>query len=87
VSSIVEKVLSFNKLPCDNSQESETVCDSCQLAKSHQLPCSNTHTASIAPLDLIFSDVWRPTPTSAGRHTYYVSFTDDFSKNTWIYLL
>jgi histone deacetylase 1/2 len=28
-----------------------------------------------------------PTPTSVGRHDYYVSFIDDFCKFTWIYLL
>ena len=42
---------------------------------------------SKAPLELIFSDVWGPAPTSVGRNNYYVSFIDDFSKFTWLYLL
>jgi hypothetical protein len=28
-----------------------------------------------------------PTPKSDGRYKYYVSFIDDFSKFTWIYLI
>jgi histone deacetylase 1/2 len=42
---------------------------------------------SSEPLQLVFSDVWDPAPTSVGRHDYYVSFIDDYSKFTWIYLL
>ena len=42
---------------------------------------------STQPLQLIFSDVWGAAPESVGRYKYYVSFIDDFSKFTWIYLL
>ena len=42
---------------------------------------------STVPFELVFSDVWGPAPTSVGRHEYYVSFIDDFSKYVWIYLL
>jgi hypothetical protein len=41
----------------------------------------------MASLELVFSDVWSPAPTSIGKNNYYVSFIDDFSKFTWVYLL
>jgi hypothetical protein len=39
------------------------------------------------PLELIFSDVRGPTSEFASRYKYYVSFVDDYSKSTWIYLI
>jgi hypothetical protein len=63
------------------------VCDSCQKAKSHQLPYPISTSVSTVPLEQIFSDVWGPTPASVNKHSYYVSFIDDFSKFTWIYLI
>jgi histone deacetylase 1/2 len=64
-----------------------SVCDSFQQGKSHQLPYPVSTSVSTTPLQLVFSDVWGPAPTSVGRHDYYVSFIDDYSKFTWIYLL
>ena len=63
------------------------ICDSCQLAKSHQLPYPVSTSVSTVPLEQVFSDVWGPAPASVGKHLYYVSFIDDYSKFTWIYLL
>ncbi|WVZ64534.1 hypothetical protein U9M48_014035 [Paspalum notatum var. saurae] len=65
----------------------ESVCDACQQAKSHQLPYPKSVSVSSAPLELAFSNVWGPAPTSVGRKNYYVSFIDDYSKFIWIYLL
>ena len=75
-----------NSLPCLDSVN-ESVCNACQQAKSHQLPFPVSSSVSHHPLELVFSDVWGPAPESVGRKKYYVSFIDDFSKFTWIYLL
>jgi hypothetical protein len=63
------------------------VCDACLHAKPQQLPYSLSSTHSTAPLELIYSDVWGPIVDSFGHKKYYVSFIDDFSRFTWIYLL
>jgi hypothetical protein len=39
-------------------------------------------------LQLVHSDVFGPVSVpSLGKYVYYVSFIDDFSRNTWIYFL
>jgi hypothetical protein len=74
-------------LPSVSNRNVTHVCDACQQGKSHQLPFPKSVSVSKTPLELVFSDVWGPAPTSAGKHNYYVSFIDDFSKFIWIYLL
>jgi hypothetical protein len=34
-----------------------------------------------------FFYVWGPAPCSVSRNNYYVSFIDNYSKFTWIYML
>jgi hypothetical protein len=85
--SIVNRVLRDNNLPCHSMKDVESVCDSCQRAKNHQLPYSLSNNVSKVPLDIIHSDIWGPAPTSVGRYSYYVSFIDDYSRYTWLYLL
>ena len=55
--------------------------------KNHQLPHLKSTSVSRTPLELVFSDVWGPAPTFVGKNNFYVSFIDDYSKFTWIYLL
>jgi hypothetical protein len=59
----------------------------CQCDKSHQLPFLKLFSVSKAPLELVFLDVWGPAPSSVDKNNYYVSFIDDYSKFTWIFLL
>jgi histone deacetylase 1/2 len=86
-SRVVQQVLDRHKLPFIHDSNKDHVCDACQQGKSHQLPYPKSVSVSKGPLDLIFSDVWGRAPTSVGRFEYYVSFIDDYSKFTWIYLI
>jgi histone deacetylase 1/2 len=83
---IVQQVLRKNNLSY-TPEVNSYICDPCQQAKSHQLPYPVFTSVSIVPLEQVFSDVWDPAPLSVGKHAYYVSFIDDFSIYTWIYLL
>jgi hypothetical protein len=84
---IVCRILRTHELPIVSNKSNAHVCDACQQGKSHQLPFLKSVSVFTTPLELIFSDVWGPAPTSIGKHNYYVSFIDDFNKFTWIYLL
>jgi histone deacetylase 1/2 len=83
---IVQQVLRKNNL-AHTPEINPYVCDPCQQAKSHQLPYPVSTSVSTVPFEQVFSYVWGPAPASIGRHQYYVSFIDDYSKFTWIYLL
>jgi hypothetical protein len=86
--SIISRLVSEGKLVCSQElNKDHLVCDACQQGKSHQLPFPKSSSVSQAPLKFIFLDVWGPAPTSVGRNNYYVSFIDDHSKFTWIYLI
>ncbi|GKC14417.1 retrotransposon protein, putative, ty1-copia subclass, partial [Tanacetum coccineum] len=85
-STVVKTILDSNKLGCSFHNES-VACDACQRAKSHQLPYNNSVRVTTFPLELVHTDVWGPTQVSIRGFKYYVSFLDDYSRYTWIYLI
>ncbi|GKC10617.1 gag-pol polyprotein [Tanacetum coccineum] len=63
-------------------------CSGCKLAKFPAQPFSNSISSSTAPFDLVHSDVWGPAPVSTkGGFRYYVSFIDEFTRYTWVYMM
>ena len=62
---------------------------SCQFAKHHHLHSSpRVNKRASAPFELVHSDVWGPCPVvSLTRFRYFVTFVDDYSRTTWLYLM
>jgi histone deacetylase 1/2 len=83
---IVQQVLSKNHIP-SVSKSNKDVCDACQKGKNHRVPYLKSTSVSSSARELVFPNVWDLAPTSVGKNSFYVSFIDDFSKFTWIYLL
>ena len=68
--------------------KSDDVCEPCLLGKMTKSPFTGTCERGEDVLDLVHTDVCGPfrSPTRDGRH-YYVTFTDDFSRYGYIYLI
>lgn len=64
------------------------VCKGCALDKNTKRPFGSSASRSKEILDLIHSDVCGlMTPKSLRGHLYYVTFIDDHSRKTWVYLM
>lgn len=64
------------------------ICDFCYMAKQARLPFHDSITLSSKPFDLVHMDIWGPLNTvSLQGFKYFLTIVDDYSRNTWIYLL
>jgi hypothetical protein len=85
----VRHILSQFGLPVPvSSNKSAVLCSACLQSKSHQLAFPSSNFVLFRPLELNFSDVSGPSPTTSFHgNKYYVSFVDSFSRFTWLYLI
>ena len=61
-------------------------CESCLCNKSHKLPFGVSSLRSRGSLDLVYSDVWGPSPIeSIDGFRYYLIFIDYFTKYVWLF--
>lgn len=66
----------------------EFICETCVKAKSHRNNYPDSLNKSSSVFDIVHTDVWGPSPLmSKSGCRWYVLFTDDFSRMTWLYLL
>jgi histone deacetylase 1/2 len=72
----------------NNENDVSMFCTACCMGKAHKLHSNSSQTVYKQPLELVFSDLWGPAPsTSSLGYHYYTTFFDAYSRYTWIYLL
>ena len=72
----------------DFKDDHEGVCQGCAEGKHTRGPFPSSVTKTFDILQLIHSDLsGMLLVTSLGRCLYYITFTDYFSRKTWIYFL
>jgi histone deacetylase 1/2 len=57
------------------------------MGKAHRLHSTQSQTIYSQPLELVFSDLWGPAPSTSSGFNYYITFIDAYSRYTWIYLI
>lgn len=75
--------LVLNKIGLSCSLNDLSFCDACKVGKLHQLPFSRHDITVTAPLELVYANLWGPTPVlSTEGFRYYVIFVDAFTHYT-----
>ena len=68
--------------------ESYEICESCLRGKMTKSPFNKQSERASDLLGLIHTDVCGPLSTSArGGYSYFITFTDDFSRYGYVYLM
>ena len=71
-----------------NSSLDFDFCEHCVYGKQNRVSFPSGAKRENKIVELVHSDVFGPVSVlSLGKSMYYVSFIDDFSRNTWIYFL
>jgi len=72
----------------DMQDQNEGVCKGCALRKNSRKKFPSSDSRAEGILDIIHFDVCgKMIVPSLGNFLYYVTFIDDYSRKTWIYLL
>jgi hypothetical protein len=70
-------------------EEIEDKCANCLTGKQHRSPIpKQANWRASSKLELVHSDICGPiNPTSNGGNKYFITFTDDLTRKTWIYFM
>ena len=68
--------------------KSSNPCDYCLFGKQHRVSFQKNSTRKLEKLQLVYSNVCGPMEVDLlGGNKYFVTFIDDSSQKTWVYLL
>ena len=71
-----------------NSSISLFQCESCELSKHYRVHFLISSTKTNVLFSIVHSDAWSPSRiVTLTGHKWFVTFIDDFSRTTWVYLL
>jgi len=63
-------------------------CDTCVMAKLHELPFNKSYISTTHPFQLAHMDLWGPYRIiSVTGAKYFLTIVDDFTRNTWTQML
>lgn len=64
-------------------------CEDWIIGKAHRVSFGSAKHVTKEKLDYIHSNLWGSpnVPKSLGKRQYFISFTDDWSRNVWIYFI
>ncbi|KAJ0700404.1 putative RNA-directed DNA polymerase [Helianthus annuus] len=84
---VFNSIVSYCSLPISDKL-SNNLCSSCQLGKSTKLHLSDSSFRSSNILDLVYCDVWGPSPEpSIDGHRYFLLCVDHCTRYIWFYPL
>jgi hypothetical protein len=63
-------------------------CETCQLSKHPHVPFPSRIVSRVSrPFELVHYDIWGPMNIASNKFHYFVTFVDDFSHMTWLFLM
>ncbi|XP_042946557.1 uncharacterized protein LOC122279793 isoform X1 [Carya illinoinensis] len=63
-------------------------CEACQLSKHHRVSfVPRIDKRASSPFELVHSDIWGPINIESNKFQYFVTFVDDYSRVTWLFLI
>ena len=84
---VFNSIVSYCSSPVSNKL-SKHLCSSCQMGKSSKLHLPDSNFRSHHILDLIYCDVWGPTPSpSLDGHRYFLLCVGHYTRYMWLYPL